>query len=200
MPGPLTPRAWQVLFLVRHGLSNRGIARELGISPAGAKYHLSEILSRLGVQSRDEAATWRREGGERMATSGVRFRSLQPMLRTKNLTATLDFYLQRLGFTCESRSDEQGWAALRRDSVRLMVAAPNQHLPFDAAAFTGSFYFHVDDAATLWNAVKKHAEICYPMEDFPYGMREFGIYDNNGYLLQFGSPLGEEPASHAPHD
>ena len=24
-----------------------------------------------------------------------------------------------------------------------------------------------------------------------YGMREFGIYDNNGYLLQFGSPLDD---------
>jgi hypothetical protein len=27
------------------------------------------------------------------------------------------------------------------------------------------------------------------MEDFHYGMREFAIFDNNGYLLQFGQPL-----------
>ncbi|MFN5228579.1 MAG: hypothetical protein ACK5Q3_18600 [Planctomycetota bacterium] len=27
------------------------------------------------------------------------------------------------------------------------------------------------------------------LEDFDYGMREFAIYDNNGYLLQFGQSL-----------
>jgi hypothetical protein len=27
------------------------------------------------------------------------------------------------------------------------------------------------------------------MEDFAYGMREFAIYDNNGYMLQFGAPV-----------
>ena len=28
--------------------------------------------------------------------------------------------------------------------------------------------------------------VVYPMETFGYGMREFAVYDNNGYLLQFG--------------
>jgi hypothetical protein len=32
-------------------------------------------------------------------------------------------------------------------------------------------------------------KIAYPMEDFEYGMREFAIYDNNGYMLQFGAPI-----------
>jgi hypothetical protein len=33
--------------------------------------------------------------------------------------------------------------------------------------------------------------VCYGIEDFFYGMREFAIYDNNGYLLQFGQPISE---------
>ena len=37
--------------------------------------------------------------------------------------------------------------------------------------------------------VKDHAQVCYPIEDFHYGMREFAIFDNNGYLLQFGQPV-----------
>jgi len=53
-------------------------------------------------------------------------------------------------------------------------------MPFDAPAFTGS---------ELWNSLKDVVKVCYPMEDFFYGMREFAIYDNNGYMLQFGSPL-----------
>jgi DNA-binding CsgD family transcriptional regulator/sortase (surface protein transpeptidase) len=60
MEGPgLTPREEQVLDLIRRGYSNRGIADELGISLATSRYHVSEIISKLGVGSREEAARWR---------------------------------------------------------------------------------------------------------------------------------------------
>jgi DNA-binding CsgD family transcriptional regulator len=58
-PDVLTPRQQEVLELVREGLTNDEIARRLGISADGAKFHVSEILSRLGVSSRREAAGWR---------------------------------------------------------------------------------------------------------------------------------------------
>jgi DNA-binding CsgD family transcriptional regulator len=54
----LTPREWEVLALIREGLSNQEIADRLGISHDGAKYHVAEILSKLGVASRQEAASW----------------------------------------------------------------------------------------------------------------------------------------------
>jgi uncharacterized glyoxalase superfamily protein PhnB len=124
-----------------------------------------------------------------MSAPSVTFQSLRPLLRTKDLEATLDFYTQRLGFNCDALSESDGWASLSRDSVTLMIARPNDHVPFAAAAFTGSLYFNVDDAAALWAELKDRVEICYPLEDFHYGMREFAIYDNNGYVLQFGSIL-----------
>ena len=124
-----------------------------------------------------------------MSEGKVEFTSLQPMLRTKDFKATLDFYTRRLGFQCESLSEADGWASLRRDSVHLMIAAPNAHHPFDKASFTGSLYFNVDDVAALWAAVKDWAEVCYALEEFSYGMREFAIFDNNGYLLQFGTSI-----------
>ena len=117
------------------------------------------------------------------------FQSLRPMLRTKDLQGTIRFYTEVLGFVCEGWSPPDGWASLSRDAVELMVATPNEHLPFDTAVFTGSFYFNVDDVALLWASVKDRAKVAYPMEDFHYGMREFAIYDNNGYMLQFGSPI-----------
>ena len=58
-PDILTPREWEVLELLRQGLSNPEIAQRLGISPAGARYHVSEILGKLAVESRQEAARWR---------------------------------------------------------------------------------------------------------------------------------------------
>jgi DNA-binding CsgD family transcriptional regulator len=58
-PDSLTPREQQVLDLLKRGYSNRDIANELGISLSGAKYHVSEIISKLGVSSREEAVAWR---------------------------------------------------------------------------------------------------------------------------------------------
>ena len=52
----LTTREREVLDLVRLGLTNEEIAGRLGITEAGAKYHVSQILSRLGVSTREEAA------------------------------------------------------------------------------------------------------------------------------------------------
>lgn len=60
-PDVLTPRQQEVLELVRDGRTNGEIARELGISHDGAKWHVSEIIGRLGVTTRDEAAQWQPE-------------------------------------------------------------------------------------------------------------------------------------------
>ncbi len=56
-PDDLTRREREVLDLIRLGLTNEEIAGRLGISLDGAKYHVSQILSKLGVGSREEAAT-----------------------------------------------------------------------------------------------------------------------------------------------
>ena len=57
-PDILTPRQWEVLDLVRRGLADQQIADALDLTLAGAKYHVSEILTKLGVESREEAAAW----------------------------------------------------------------------------------------------------------------------------------------------
>ena len=56
-PQLLTPREQEVLDLLRRGLTNQQIADELGISRAGAAYHVSEILSKLQVPNRQAAAS-----------------------------------------------------------------------------------------------------------------------------------------------
>ena len=56
VPFGLTGRELEVLRLVAAGLGNREIAAELFISPKTASVHVSNILGKLGVASRGEAA------------------------------------------------------------------------------------------------------------------------------------------------
>lgn len=55
-PETLTQREIEVLRLLAHGLANKEIARELGIGEKTVKTHVSNILSKLGVLSRTQAA------------------------------------------------------------------------------------------------------------------------------------------------
>ncbi len=57
-PDILTPRQQEVLALLRDGLTNPQIAERLGISLDGAKFLVGEVISRLGVADRAEAARW----------------------------------------------------------------------------------------------------------------------------------------------
>lgn len=116
----------------------------------------------------------------------MKINSLRPMLWTENLHETVDFYVKILDFTCGELNEDWGWATLWKDDIAIMLAKPNEHTKYDKIGFTGSFYFNVDEVDALWNELKDRAKVCYELETFEWGMREFAIYDNNGYLLQFG--------------
>jgi len=59
----LTPRELEVLRLVGDGRPNKEIAAQLGISEPTARRHVSNILAKLGLSSRTQAALWAvREG------------------------------------------------------------------------------------------------------------------------------------------
>ena len=56
LPGePLTPRELEVLELLARGLSNCDIAGVLGISAHTAKFHVAQILAKIGAATRAEA-------------------------------------------------------------------------------------------------------------------------------------------------
>lgn len=57
-PEALTQRETEVLRLLTSGLANKEIARELGIGEKTVKTHVSNILSKLGVLSRTQAALY----------------------------------------------------------------------------------------------------------------------------------------------
>jgi DNA-binding NarL/FixJ family response regulator len=62
-PVTLTPREWEVAELLREGNSTADIAERLGVSPVTVRRHVSLLLRRLDVTSRQDAVELLREYG-----------------------------------------------------------------------------------------------------------------------------------------
>ena len=57
-PEPLTPAEQRVLQHIRAGRPNAEIAAGLGVSLDAVKYHVSNMLGKLGFESREQLAAW----------------------------------------------------------------------------------------------------------------------------------------------
>ena len=62
-PAGLTAREGDVLALLAQGMANKGIARELGISPKTVSNHVEHVYSKLGVSNRTGAAMYAMQYG-----------------------------------------------------------------------------------------------------------------------------------------
>jgi len=101
----LTPAEWRVVHFVRHGLSNRQIAARFGVSVDAVKYHVENIVTKLGVEGRAELKRWRgvpndRALGRRKAImpAPLVLGPIGQISRTvRNIEASIDWYKNKLG-------------------------------------------------------------------------------------------------------
>lgn len=125
----------------------------------------------------------------------MKLQRLTPLLWTNDLPGTIRFYQTLLGFELDECNEAWGWCHLHKNEVNLMFARPNEHSAYAGSPHcTGSFYFYSDDVDALWEHLRNSATVSYGIANFPHGMREFAILDNNGYMLQFGRELKEGEA------
>jgi DNA-binding CsgD family transcriptional regulator/catechol 2,3-dioxygenase-like lactoylglutathione lyase family enzyme len=54
----LTPMEWTTVEWVRHGLSNRQIAARRGVSLDAVKFHVGNVLGKLGLDNRRQLRRW----------------------------------------------------------------------------------------------------------------------------------------------
>ncbi len=94
-----------------------------------------------------------------------------------------------MGFSEANYVEEWSWGLAQKDEIKIMLAKPNEHTPYEKPFFTGSLYINTNDVDGWWNKLKDTEYIYYPIENCEYGMREFAIKDCNGYILQFGQDL-----------
>jgi catechol 2,3-dioxygenase-like lactoylglutathione lyase family enzyme len=132
-----------------------------------------------------------------------RLQELRTMLTSPDLEETIAFY-GRLGFECTGKwvppDHDDGipvWCEVARDGVALMFTKgdpePHDHgdgvMHADVPELSGSIYLNVDDVDAYFAELRdKIDEFEFEVADFPHGMREFALRDNNGYLLMFGAP------------
>jgi DNA-binding CsgD family transcriptional regulator/catechol 2,3-dioxygenase-like lactoylglutathione lyase family enzyme len=101
----LTPAEWRVAEFVRHGLSNPDIARLQGVSMDAVKYHVANILQKLGLAHRRELRHWtgvRRDSSlfkrEPAMTDSLTLGTIAQISRTvRNIDAARRWYGEVLG-------------------------------------------------------------------------------------------------------
>jgi len=110
-------------------------------------------------------------------------------LTTEDVARSVRFYVEQLGFSCPFQSES--FARVEMDHADIMLALPNAHVPWQGPRFTGAIYLDVDNIDDLWERLKDRVRIVYPIEDMQYGLREFGVLDDNGYQLSFAQRFGD---------
>lgn len=117
----------------------------------------------------------------------MKINKLSPIIWTKNTQETITFY-KKIGFKVVKENEDLVWICMQNGDIEINIANPEAAPDFKKPIFTGTFYFNVENADEAWEELKDN-NVVYEIETFDWGMREFAIYDNNGYILQFGEEI-----------
>ena len=124
------------------------------------------------------------------------------MLVVDDMTATISFWTEQLGFTvtasmAESDGSPPFWCNLARDGVAVMFSWEAEHTHEDGevhrsiASLAGALYVDVDDVDAMAEELRARGAIDAedaPV-DRPHGMRELAVTDPNGFEIVFGQPI-----------
>ena len=107
--------------------------------------------------------------------------SMNLLLRCNDVSETKNFYLHLLGFA--SVDGAEGTCSVQKSGGTLLFT--EQDLWKAPPQFSGTIYFFVEDVDRYYVAIKDKVSVSWPLQDMPYGLREFGIRECNGYSLAF---------------
>lgn len=125
------------------------------------------------------------EAREQTAAPHIDCEQHHASLAVSDVRAAVEFYTKKLGFWLAfAEGDPPTFAGVNLDHVQIF-------LEFGTPAPKGcSVYFVVGDADELLEFHRSNGvEIAQPIDDRPYGLRDYGIRDLNGYYLGFGHHL-----------
>lgn len=142
-PDILTPGEWRVAEGVRHGLTNPQIAKRQSISVDAVKFHLSNILGKLGMNDRTELRRWSGISGSSAMKGASRMTSTQSIGKIGQIARTVSdieagrrWYRDVLGL--EPLFDAGNMAFFACNGTRLMLVEGD-------AGPESILYFQVED-------------------------------------------------------
>lgn len=117
----------------------------------------------------------------------ARFIGSRCVLAVRDLKASTDFYLDKLGFEREP-IEAAGWSFLRRDEFHLMLGECTDERPARELGNHSYFvYLEVEGVDELCNQVRtRGVEVISELADKEWGMREFGVRTIDGHRIMFG--------------
>ncbi len=132
-------------------------------------------------------------------------KKLNPNLMVKDVKETIEFYKNNLGFKLVMAVPETKdgilteipenkkivYVLVKNGNVELMFQA-EESLKEDITVFANSiigasvsFYIEVENLKDFYSGIKEKVEVVKKLSTTWYGMNEFYIRDNNGYILGF---------------
>ncbi len=105
----------------------------------------------------------------------------KPILPVADMPTTIAFY-RRIGLDVASFDPTYAWVRHRGDEVLHLRAVDG----LDVAANRASAFLHVRDADAWHVVASSSGEVVGPIEDMPWGMREFALTDPSGNLVRIG--------------
>jgi catechol 2,3-dioxygenase-like lactoylglutathione lyase family enzyme len=109
-----------------------------------------------------------------------------PVLASLNIDKTVTFYKEKLGFNKIGWKDKN-YAVIGRDKVEIHFWKCNNKIHPENT----SCYIQVEDVDELYEEMKI-AGVVHPngpLQNQPWGMREFAILDEDGNMIKFGQFL-----------
>jgi len=118
-----------------------------------------------------------------------------PILLVKDVILSANYYRDKIGFCYDQFWGEPpNFCILNRGDFSLMLSQVEDEkyiVPhYKAVENMWNVYFWVNDANSLYSELKGNGAIIdYELSDKPYGCREFGIQDIDGYDIAFGQEI-----------
>lgn len=103
------------------------------------------------------------------------------LLYCHDVKTTQSFYQDILGFKV-IQSDQNSCTVQKEDCTLIFTS---EDLWNGSPKFTGTIYLFIEDVDAYFEAIKNKAIVLWPVQDMPYGTREFGIKDYDEYHIAF---------------
>jgi len=123
----------------------------------------------------------------------MKLQQLIPVLLVEDMSKTLRFYEEILGFRREILFPEKNpiFAQIGRDEIQIMLYVRSEfekEIPKLAKINMGgtvALYIKADEIEDLYQKISQKVSVIQKLHQTDYGSFEFTIEDRNGYLIYF---------------